>query len=146
MGTMQEWLLAYTHTLQCVGEVAHGRLWHGNGDNCTSQVSLLVDTFLEETSVQLVEADIIGCWDVLQQSYTGCFMDVMSYLDELVMCLPTRHTWETLVFAVPVVREDTRCQSLQLDYVPGQPVNLGETLPPLWFCMKTASGELIWRG
>ena len=112
------------------------------------QVSLLVDTFLEEASVQLVEADIVDCWnasagDVPRQSDTGCFADAISYLDELAMCQPTRHTWNTLVFSMPTVGEDPRCQSLQLDYVPRQPVNLGEILPPLWFCVKTESGEFI---
>ena len=148
MGTVQEWLLAYACTLQHVGEAAHRRSWHSNGDNCTPQVSLLVDAFLEETSVQLVEADIVDCWDasardVLRQSDTGCFADMISYLDELVTCLPTRHTWDALVFPVPMVGEDPRCQSLQLDYIPRQPVNLGEILPPLQFHMKTESGELI---
>ena len=83
METVQEWLLAYAHALQCVGEAAHGRSWHSNGNNCTPQVSLLVDTFLEEMSAQLVEADIIDCWDAsignaLWQSDTGCFADMIS--------------------------------------------------------------------
>ena len=122
-GTVHEWLLAYAHALQHVGEAAHGRSWCSNGDNCTPQVSLLVDAFLEEMSVQLVKADIIDCWDtsagdVLWQSDTGCFADMISYLEELVMHLPTRHTWDTPVFPAPMVEEDPGCQSLQLDYVP----------------------------
>ena len=89
MGIVQEWLLAYAHALQHVGEVAHGRSWHSNGDNYTLQVSLLVDAFLEVTDAWLIEADIVDCWntsegDVPQQCDTGCFAEVVSYLDELV--------------------------------------------------------------
>ena len=39
--------------------------------------------------------------------------------------------------------EDLGHQSLVLDYVPGQPVNLEKLLPPLWFCIQSESGELI---
>ena len=58
-----------------------------------------VDTFLEEMDAQLIEADIIDCWDaskgdVLQQCDTGCFAEVVSYLDELVTRPPTRETWD----------------------------------------------------
>ena len=107
-----------------------------------------MDAFLEEMSAQLVEADIVDCWDtstrdVPQQIDTGCFMDVISYLDDLVMHQPMRHTWDTLVFPVPAVGEDPGHQSLQLGYVPRQPVNLGEILPLLRFHIKTESGELI---
>ena len=148
MGTVQEWLLAYACTLQHIREAANGRSWCSNGDNCTPQASLLVDAFLEEMSAQLVKADMVDCWDastgdIPWQSDTSCFMDVISYLDELVMHHPTRHTWDALVFSAPMVGKDPRCQSLQLDYVPGQPVSLGEILPPLQFHMKTKSGELI---
>ena len=89
MGTVQEWLLAYACTLQCVGEAAHRRSWCSSGDNYTPQVSLLVDAFLEEMKVRLIKVDIIDCWDasegdVLWQCDTGCFAEVLSYLDELV--------------------------------------------------------------
>ena len=103
MGTVQEWLLVYAHSLQHVAEAAHERSWHSNRDNYTPQVSLLVDVFLEVTDVRLNEADIVDCWnaskgDVLQQCDTGCFAEVVSYLDELVTRAPTRDTWGTLVF------------------------------------------------
>ena len=112
-GMVQEWLLAYAHALQCVGKAAHRRLWHNNGDDFTPQVSLLVDTFLEEMNVQLVEADIIDCWDgpageVPWQRDTGCFMDVISHLNELAMHPLSRHTWDMLVFPAPLVGGGSR--------------------------------------
>ena len=124
-----DWLLAYARTLQHVGEVAHRRSWCCNGDNYTRQLSLLVDAFLEVTDAWLVKADIIHCWnasegDILQQCDTGCFTEVVSYLDELTTQPPTWDTWDALVFPMPTEGEDPRCHSLILDYVPRQPVNL----------------------
>ena len=148
MGTVQEWLLAYARALQHVGEAAYARSWCSNGDNYTPQVSLLVDAFLEVTDARLIEADIIDCWntcegDVPQQCDTGCFTEVVSYLAKLTTRTPTRDTWDALVFPVPMEGEDPRHQSLILDYVPGQPVNLEKLLLPLQFQVKYESGELI---
>ena len=44
---------------------------------------------------------------------------------------------------MPVEGEDTRHQSLLLDYIPGQPVNLEKFLLPLWFRIRSESGEFI---
>ena len=114
---MQEWLLAYAHALQHVGEVAHGRSWHSNGDSYTPpQVSTLVDAFLEEMDVQLIEKDIIDCLDATKgdvpwQCDAGYLAEVVSYLDKLVMGPPTGDTWDVLIFPAPVVREDPGHQS-----------------------------------
>ena len=138
MGTVQEWLLAYAHALQHVGEAAHRRLWHSNGDDYTLQVSLVVDMFVEVTDVQLLEADIVDCWntsegDILQQCDTSCFAEVVSYLEVLVTRPPTRDTWDALVFPAPMEGEDPGHQSVIVDYVPRQVVDLEKLLPPLWF-------------
>ena len=82
------WLLAYTHTLQCVGEAAEGRTWHPSGMHFTLQISLLVDAFIEETGAELIELDTTSCWGqppekVCQQKDDGPFADVISYLNEL---------------------------------------------------------------
>ena len=109
---------------------------------------MLVDAFLEERDAQLIKVDIIDCWDtsegdVPQQCDTGCFAEVVSYLDELVMQDPTRDTWDALVFPTPAVGEDPECQSLLLDYVPGELVNLEKMLPPLQFHIRSKLGQLI---
>ena len=64
-------------------------------------------------------------------------------LDELATQPPTRDTWDALVFSMPMEGEDPRHQSLLLDYVPRQPVNLEKLLPLLWFRIRSESGELI---
>ena len=52
-GDHTPWLLAYAHTLQCVGEVTEGRMWHPIGMHFTPQVSTLVDAFIEEMGTEL---------------------------------------------------------------------------------------------
>ena len=108
---------------------------------------MLGDAFLEEMDVQLIEADIIDCWDAtkgdtLWQCHTGCFAEAVSYLDELTMQTPTR-TWDALVFPDPMLGEDPGHQSHLLDYVPRQPVNLEKMLVSLWFHIQSESGEVI---
>ena len=56
------WLLAYACTLQHMGEATEGRTWHPIGIHFTLQVSLLVDTFIEEMGVELTELKITSCW------------------------------------------------------------------------------------
>ena len=87
-GDCTPWLLAYAHTLQCMGEGADGRMWWPTGVCFTPQISLLVDVFIQETGVELVEADIASCWgqlleEVPHQKDEGPFAEVISHLDEL---------------------------------------------------------------
>ena len=93
--SMQQWLLAYAHGLQYVGEAADGRTWRPNGRCFTLQISLLVDAFLEVTNAEVMEADVVRCWSelpktILLQRDEGAFAHIISYLDNLVQHLPTR--------------------------------------------------------
>ena len=86
-GNHTPWLLAYAHALQHAGEVTEWRTWCPSGVHFTLQISLLVDTFIEETGVELIELDITSCWGqplekVQRQKDDGPFVDVI-YLDEL---------------------------------------------------------------
>ena len=60
--SQQQWLLAYAHMLQCMGEAADGRTWRPNVKRFTPQISILVDAFLEVTNMEVVEADVAHCW------------------------------------------------------------------------------------
>ena len=111
MGTQEQgwdqlqWLLAYAHALQHVGEAVDGRTWRPNGKQFTPQISQLVDAFIAETQVELVEAEVALCWnepwEVLCQMDEGAFAEVISCLDQLAKGLPTRQTWDELVFPPP---------------------------------------------
>ena len=64
-GDHTPWLLAYTHAMQCMGEAMEGRTWHPSGVHFTLKISPLVDTFIEETGVELIELDMASCWGQL---------------------------------------------------------------------------------
>ena len=77
----------------------------------TPQISLLVDVFIQETGVELVEVYIAACWgqplEVLHQK-DGMFTEVISCLDELAQCMPSRKAWDELVFLPPAAES---CQA-----------------------------------
>ena len=104
--SQQEWLLAYAHMLQHMGEVADGRTWRPNGKHFMSQISMLVNAFLEVTGAKVVEADVAHYWSklpptILQQRDEGTFADVISHFDNLGQCQPNRKAWDELVCLPP---------------------------------------------
>ena len=144
----QQWLLAYVHALQHVGEAANRRTWRPNGVWLTPQVSQLVDAFIDGTQVELVEAEVILCWnellrEVLCQRDEGIFAEVIPHLDQLAKCLPTRQAWDELVFPPPPAKSHMPCRSGHLEYIRGCVVDLGWALPSLCFCVSELNGEFI---
>ena len=61
-GDCMPWLLAYTCALQHMGEATEERTWYPIGMHFTLQVSLFVDTFIEEMGAELTELGITSCW------------------------------------------------------------------------------------
>ena len=47
-------MLAYTHTLQCMGEATEGQQWHPSRRQFGIKVSHLVDAFIMATGAELV--------------------------------------------------------------------------------------------
>ena len=60
--SQQEWLLAYAHALQHMGEAVDRRMWRPNRKHFTPQISMLVDTSLEAPGAKVVKADMDHCW------------------------------------------------------------------------------------
>ena len=123
-GDNTPWLLAYACALQHMDEAANGRMWHPSGVHFTPQISPLVDAFIEETGAELMEADIDSCLgkllkSVLQQKDSGCFTEVISHLDELAQCMPSRKAWDELVFLPPLAEPSAPCQGGHLGYIMG---------------------------
>ena len=142
-------LLTYASTLQCMGEATEGRTWCPTGMCFTLQISLLINAFIEETGGELIELDIASCWgqpleEVLRQKDDGPFVDVISYLDGLAQHMPTRKTWDELVFPPPLAEPHTPRQSSHLGYILGHTMDLGSTLPPpLRFHITNPNGEFL---
>ena len=72
----------------------------------TLQISSLVDAFVDETRAELEEAKVALCWneplwEIPHQRHESAFAEVISHLDQLAKCLPTRWAWDELVFPLP---------------------------------------------
>ena len=141
-------LLAYAHALQHVGEVADGRTWRPNRVQFTTQISQLVDAFIDETQAYLVEAKVVLCWNeptwkVPCQRDEGIFTKVISQLDQLAKHIPTRWAWDELVFLPPPAEPCTPRWSRHLGYIRGHMVDLGWALPSLHFHINQQDGEFV---
>ena len=128
--SQQEWLLAYAHTLQHMGEATDGRMWRPNGKCFTPQISMLVDAFLGVTGADMVKTDVAHCWSeppptILWQRDEGTIADVISQHDNLTQCLPTRKAWDELVCPLPSAVPRSPHQSRHLGYIQGWVVELG---------------------
>ena len=144
----QQWLLAYAHTLQHMGETANGRTWRPNGVQFTPQVSQLVDAFIDRTWAKFMEAKVILCWNELPwevpcQRDEGVFVEVISHLDQLAKHLPTRQAWHELVFLPPPAKPHMPHQSGHLGYIRGCMVDLEWVLLSLHFFISEQDRELI---
>ena len=69
--------------------------------------------------------------------------EVISYLDELATCQPSRKSWDELVWppqsAVPV----SPCERVSVDYLQGHIMELGPKMPPMQFHASHPSGAFI---
>ena len=144
----EQWLLAYAHTLQHMGEAANGRTLRPNRVQFTPQVSQLVDAFIDRTQVEWVEAKVILCWneplwEVPHQRDEGIFAEVIFCLDQLAKCFPTRWAWDELVFLPPPAEPHMPHQSGHLGYIRGHIVDLGWALTSLCFRITKPNREFI---
>ena len=139
------WLLAYAHMLQHMGEVTEGRMWCPSEVRFIPQIYLLVDTFIKDTGVELIE--VASFWVQLLEEFLlqddGPFMEVISHLHELAQCVPTRKAWDKLIFPPPPAELSTPHQNSHLGYIMGCTMDLGSCLPPLWFQITGLNGEFI---
>ena len=132
------WILTYVRALQCIGEAAEGRRWHPNGMHYSMQVSPLVDAFVIEMRMELMEVKIASCWSqgatqVPLQKKDGPFADVIAFLDKLARCKPSRKAWDELVFLPPLSENSAPRRSQHLGHILGHIVDLGNSLPSYRF-------------
>ena len=145
--SVQQWLEAYTHALQCIGEAVESRCWRPEGKGFAPKVSLLVEAFIGVTGVQVTT----NCHelleqppgDVLHQRDEGTHANIISYLDELAMCPPSGKAWDELVWPPASSAPHMPCQSEHVGYIQGCIVELVLTMAPFRFCMSNPGGSFI---
>ena len=142
------WMLAYAQALQHVVDAVEGRRWHPSGMHFSVQVSPLVDTFIIETSMELMEIEIASCWSqgptqVPPQKKDGPFMDVIAFLDELARCVPSTKAWDELVFLPHLSVDSMPRRSQHLGHILGCIVDLANSLLPFWFQIMKPDGKFM---
>ena len=101
--SMWQWLEAYTRGLQHVREAVEGRRWRPEGEGFAPKVLPLVEAFIGETGTRDVKGCTVDCWskppgDIPHQRDEGACANIISYLDELATCQPSRKAWDELVW------------------------------------------------
>ena len=133
VGQCMPWLLGYAQALQCVGEATEARRWHPIGIHFTPEVFPLVDAFIVETKVELMEIGITTCWSeasvvaIPPQKQDGPLTDIIAFLDELAQHVLSCTAWDGLVY----------CHRDQCTLDPSS------TFLSFWFHITKASGEFV---
>ena len=98
------WFVAYSCTLQHVGEAAHGWKWQWPAREALEvKVSPLVHAFLEETGMDLTVACNKLCWEptpraIFCKREEGPVAHVITFLDKLAVRVPSLDAWDQLVW------------------------------------------------
>ena len=144
----QQWLEAYSHALQHVGEAAEGRHWTPMCKGFAPKVSLLVEAFIGVTGVWVAEDCAMSCWndpleDIPHQSNESVHANVISYLDELAMCQLSWEGWDELVWLRQPAVPHMAHQNKHVGYIQGCMVELGPIMPPSQLHVRDPGGEFI---
>ena len=142
------WFMAYSHMLQWVGEVAHGRKWEVRREALEIKASLLVHAFWCETDVDLTMVSVKHCWEpapriLHHQRESGPITHVISYLSELAVCIPTREAWDQMVWPTTVAILCIPTEAESYGYCRGQAVDLGPVMPATQFHVTEERGTYL---
>ena len=132
-GGMEEphWFMAYSHTLQWVGEVAHGRKWEWlRREALEIKASPLVRAFWHKIDMDLMMASAKLCWEptpraLYHQRDNGPTTHVISYLNELAVCVPTQEAWDQMVWPTMAAIPHALTEAKSYGYCWGQALDLG---------------------
>ena len=122
------WFVAYSCALQWVGEVAHRQKWPMR-EALEVKASLLVHTFWCKTGTDLTVASIKLCWEAIpralyRQRESGPTTHVITFLDELVVHIPSLNAWDQLVWPPTVAIPWALTEAELYGYCCGQAVDL----------------------
>ena len=143
--------MTYSHTLQWVGEAAHERKWESRREALEIKASPLVHAFWHETDVDLMMVSVKCCWDpaprtLHHQRENGPTAHVISYLNELAVCIPTLEAWDQMVWPTMVAIPPVPTEAESYSYCQGQVVDLGPVIPTAggtYLCTVRALGSIL---
>ena len=143
------WFVAYSHALQQVGEAARGQKWEWPAREALEvKVSPLVHAFWEETGADLTMACIKLCWEpapraIYHKREEGPVADVITFLDELVVWVPSLDAWDQLVWPPAAAVQWALTEAELYGYCHGQVVDLGAVMPAAQFRVTDKAGTYL---
>ena len=103
------WFVAYSHTLQWVGEAMHRWQWEWPvGKMPEVGVSPLVKASWEETGIELATSCVKLCWElpprgVFRRRERGSVAHAITFVDDVTMRVPSLDAWDQFVWPPVVV-------------------------------------------
>ena len=141
--------VAYSHALQWVGKAACGWKWEWPMKKTLQvKVSPLVHAFWEETGTDLTMACIKLCWEpapraIYCQLENGPTAQVITFLDELVVWVPTLDAWDQLVWPPTAVVPWALTEAELYGYCYGQAVDLSPVMPATQYRVAEEGGAYL---
>ena len=133
------WFVAYSCALQWVGEAARGWKWEWSAREALEvKASPLVHAFWEETGVDLTMACVKLCSKpapraIFCKREEGPVAHIITFLDELVVWVPSLDTWDQLVWLPTAAIPQALTEAELYGYCQGQAVDLGTVMPVAQF-------------
>ena len=143
------WFMAYSCALQWVGEAACGRKWEWpRWEALEIKASPLVHAFWHETGADLMVACMKLFWEptpraLYHQRDNGPTTHIISYLDELAVCIPTLDTWDQMVWPTTASIPCTLTEAELYGYCWAQVVDLGPMMPAAQFWVMEEGGAYL---
>ena len=143
------WFMAYSCALQWVGEVAHGQKWEWPVREALEvKASPLVCTFWHKTGVDLIVASIKLCWEpapraLYSQRESGPTAHVITFLDGLVVQVPSLNAWDQLVWPPAVAIPWALTEAELYGYCHGQVVDLSPMMLVAQFWVTEEGGAYL---
>ena len=144
------WFVAYSCALQWVGEVAHGWKWEWPMREALEvKASPLVHVFWHETGADLTVASIKLCWEptlrvLYHQRESSPTAYVLTFLDKLVVRVPSLNAWDQLVWPPAVTIPEALTEAELYGYCFGQVVDLSPMMLVAQFWVTEEGGAYLY--
>ena len=124
------WFVAYSHALPWVGKVTHRRKWEWpQREALEVRAFPLMCAFWHKMGADLMVASIKLCWEPIPralycQRESGPTTHIITYLDELPVCISSLDAWDQLVWLTAVAIPGALTEVELYDYCQDQAVDL----------------------
>ena len=143
------WFVAYSRTLQWVGEAAHGQKWEWPAREALEvKVSPLVHAFWVETGTDLTVACVKLCWEpaprgIFCKREEGTVAHVITFMDELAIRVPSLDAWDQFVWPPAAAIPRALTEAELYGYCCSQAVDLGPVMPAAQFRVTDEVGTYL---